>query len=92
MNGTVRDDNYMVKILFSMNGLVSFGTDRQLMYFMSTRFLKYNINGVSVPQFQLDYIYNKTNPSYKNWFSFVVKYIICGGKIKSWNYRSERIA
>ena len=44
-----RDENYNGKFLFSMKDFVSFGTDHQLMYFMSIRFLKYEINGVRVP-------------------------------------------
>ena len=44
---------------------MSFGTDRQSMYFMSTIFLKDNINGVRVPKFQLDYIRDTTHPSHK---------------------------
>ena len=44
-----RDENYNGKFLFPMKEFVSFGTDHQLMYFMSIRFLKYEINGVRVP-------------------------------------------
>ena len=33
---------------------------------MSTIFLKEKINGVSITQFQLSYICNKTHPSLKN--------------------------
>ena len=49
-----------------MKDFVSFGTDHQSMYFMSTRFLRDKINGVRVPQFQLDYIRDTTDPSHKN--------------------------
>ena len=49
-----------------MKYFVSFGTDRQSMYFMSTIFLKDNINGVRVPQFQLAYIRDTTQTSHKN--------------------------
>ena len=65
-NVNVRDENYKGKFLFSMKDFVSFGTDFQGMYFMSTRLLKDNINGVRVPQFQLAYIHNTTNPSHKS--------------------------
>ena len=34
-------------------------------FFMSTRFLKDNINGVSVPQFQVSYIHDTIHTSYK---------------------------
>ena len=35
---------------------------------MSTRFLKCNIDGVCVPQFQLDYFRDTTHTSHKNLF------------------------
>ena len=50
-NGTVRDGSYKGKLLFPMKDFVSFGTDRQSMFFMPTRLLKQNIYGVHVPQF-----------------------------------------
>ena len=43
-----------------------FGKDRQSMYYMSSIFLKDNINGVYVPQFQIAYIHDTTHPSHKN--------------------------
>ena len=62
------------------------------MYFMSNRFLKDNTYGFHVPQFQPDYIWDTTHPSHNYFlFSCVVKYIICGGYIKSWNYKSGSI-
>ena len=61
-----------------MKDFVSFGTDRQSMYFMLTRFLKENINGDRVPQFQFVYIHEKTHPSQFFSLSYVMKYIICG--------------
>ena len=48
-----------------MKEFVSFGTDHNSMYFMSTIFLKYNIYIVCNPQFQLAYIRNTTHPSHK---------------------------
>ena len=44
---------------------MALGSDRQSMYFMSTRFLNDNTNGVRVPHFQLVYICNKTHHSHK---------------------------
>ena len=55
-NGTARDEKYKGNLLFTMKDFVSFGTDPQSIFFMSTRFLKYNIDGVCVPTFQLTYI------------------------------------
>ena len=52
----MRDESYKGKFLFTMKDFVSFGTDNQSMYFISTIFLKDKINGVLVPQFQLVYI------------------------------------
>ena len=49
-----------------MKDFVLFIKDRQSMYFMSTGFLKDNINGVRVPQLQLAYIHHRNNPSGKN--------------------------
>ena len=43
-----------------------FGTDFQSIYSMLTIFLKDNINGVRVLQFQLAYICDTTYPSHKN--------------------------
>ena len=65
VHGTVIDDNHTGGFLFPMKYFVSFGTDYKSMYFMSTRLLKDNIDGVCVPQFQLDYIHNSTHPSHK---------------------------
>ena len=47
--------------------------DRQSMYFMSTVFLKDNIYGVRVPQFQLAFIHDTTYHSHKIWLSCVMK-------------------
>ena len=33
-NGSVRDDNYRIKLLFTIEKLVSFGTDRQSIFYM----------------------------------------------------------
>ena len=57
-NVNVRYESYKVKFLFTMKDFVSSVTDHQLMYFMSNRLLKDNINGVRVTQFQLAYICN----------------------------------
>ena len=48
-----------------MKDFVSFGTNFQSMYFMSTRILKDNIDWVRVPQFQLDFVHNTTHTSHK---------------------------
>ena len=50
-NSKVRDENHKGKFLFPMKVFVSFGTDRQSMYFMSNKFLKFKLNGFCVPQF-----------------------------------------
>ena len=46
---------------------------------MPTNLLKDKIDGVRAQQFPLAYICDKNHPSHKNWLSYVVKYIICGG-------------
>ena len=46
---TVKDEKYKEKFLFTIKYFVSFGTGRQPIYFMSTRFLKDKIDGVRVP-------------------------------------------
>ena len=51
--------------LFPMEDFVLFGTYHKSMYFIPTIFLIYKINGVRVPQFQLDYIRNTTHSSHK---------------------------
>ena len=55
-NRNIGYENYKGKLLFPMNKFVSFGTYCLSIYFMTTIFLKENIYGVRVPQFQLDYI------------------------------------
>ena len=45
-----------------MNYSMSFVTDSQLMYFMSTGCLKDKINGVRVSQFKVAYIFDTTHP------------------------------
>ena len=69
-NGSIMDENYNRKFLFPTNEFVSFRTDCQSMYFMSTRFLKNKINGLRVPQFQLANIFYTTNPSHKIFIKF----------------------
>ena len=64
-NWIIRDKHYKGKFLFPTKDFVSFGTDRQSMYFISTRFLKYKIGGFHVPQFQLAYICSTTHLSRK---------------------------
>ena len=66
----IRDENYKGKLLFSIKYFVLFGTDSQSMYFMSTIFLKYKINGVCVTQFQLSYIHNTTYHPHTNLVKF----------------------
>ena len=75
-----------------MKDFVSFVTDLQSMYFIPTKLLEENINGVRFPQFQHAYIHYKNHPSHKICFSCVVNYIICGGEINIWNYRSGSIS
>ena len=65
-NGTVRDDSYKGNCLFTTKYFVSFGTDHQSMFYMLTIFLKENIDGVSVPQFQIYFIKNTSHTSHKN--------------------------
>ena len=65
-NGDVRDENYKGNLLFTMKDFVSFVTYSKSMYFMSTLLLKYNIGGISVPQFKIYYIYDTTHTSHTN--------------------------
>ena len=60
-NENVRDENYKGNLSYPMKDFVSFGTDFQLMYFMSTISLKYKINGFRLPKFQLYYICGSTH-------------------------------
>ena len=52
-NETVKNESYKGMFLFTVKDFVSFITDSKSMFLMSTRFLKYMINGVSVPQFRV---------------------------------------
>ena len=61
-DGNVRNEDYKGKLLFHMMDFVVFGTYFPSMYFMSTRFLKDEINLVRVPPFQLAYIFDTTHP------------------------------
>ena len=61
-NGTIIDGNYKVNFLSTTKDFVSFGIDIQKMFYLSTRLLKYNIDGVHVPQFQLAYISDTIHP------------------------------
>ena len=49
-----------------MNEFLSFRTDRQSVYFISTRLFKDKIDGVRVKKFQLAYVCNRNHPSHKN--------------------------
>ena len=80
-DGTVRDNNHKGKFSFPMKDFVSFGIDRQPMYFMSTILLKYRIDGFRFPQFQLTNMCDKK----------ISKYIKRGGRIKSFNLKSGRM-
>ena len=64
-NGNKRDEDYKKRLLYSMDYFVSFGTDHQSIYFMSTRFLRYKINVDRVPNFQLVYIRDTSHTSHK---------------------------
>ena len=59
---------------------------------MPTVFLKYNIHGVRVPQFKLDYIHVTTHTSHKYWLGCFVNFILCGGETNSLNFKSGIIA
>ena len=61
------------------------------MFYMSTRLLKYNIDGILVPQLKLYYIRNITNTLHQKWLSFAMTCIMCGGGTKSWNFKSGNI-
>ena len=50
-NGNVIYENHKGEFLFPMKEFVSFGTDRQSMYFIPAGLLKDKINSVCVPQF-----------------------------------------
>ena len=91
-NGNVGYDNYKGSFLFAMSDLVSFGTDFQLMFYISTRFLKYNIDGILVPQFQLAYICNTAKFCIIIWFSCALTCIICGGRTNSCTFKSGGIS
>ena len=65
-NVNVWDEKYKGKFLFPMKEFLLLGTYLNSIYFMSTIFLKDDINGVRIPQFQLDYIFDTINPSHKS--------------------------
>ena len=73
---------------FPMKCFFSFITDSQSMFFISNVFLKYNINGVHVPQLHISYIRDTTHTPHKN----VVK--LCRELHHIWwgKYRSVSIA
>ena len=52
-NETIIYENYKGKFIFNMSDFLSFVTDHQPMFYMPTRFLKGNIDGVRVPKFEL---------------------------------------
>ena len=64
-NGIVRDESNNRKLFFTMKDFLSFGAYHQSMYLMSTILLKYKIDVLCVPQYQLTYIHNTTHTSYK---------------------------
>ena len=65
-----------------MKDFVSFGTDHQSMFYITTRLLKGNIDGFRVQKFQLAYILYTTYPSHKNLvkFCFDVHYMWWGNQ------------
>ena len=71
-----------------MNDLLYFGTDCKYMFFISEIFLKYNIDGVCVPQLRLDYIHHNLFLQINIRISCVNMFTICCGITKSWNYKS----
>ena len=64
-NGAIRDEDYKIKFLLPIKYLMSFRSDSHSMFLMSTIFVKFDIDGVHVPQFKLSYIHNTTHPSRK---------------------------
>ena len=69
-NGNVIYENYKGKFLFPMKYFLSFGTNHQPIYLITTRFLKDKIYGVRVLQFQLSYTCILTHPAYKSLIGF----------------------
>ena len=55
------------------------------------KYLKENIYGAYVPQLQLSYICDTSNPLHKIWFSCVMMFTICVRQTKSWNPNSWRV-
>ena len=68
-----------------MKEFVSFGTDFQLMYFMSTKFLKLILKEYVFHNFNLLTFATKIILYIRIWLSCVMKDIICSIKIKIWN-------
>ena len=91
-NRTLRVESYKVNFSFTTQDFVPFGTDCQYMFYMSKVLLKDMIDGVRVPQFQLDYICDKIIFYIRIWLSCVVKWIICGGGTNSCNLKIGKIA
>ena len=60
-NEILRGETYKGKLLFPMKYFMSFSTDQQSMYFMSTRLLEYSINGFSFLKTQPDFIHKKNS-------------------------------
>ena len=56
------EESYKGKLLFLMREFFPFGTYIQSMFYIQNIFLKDKIYGFRVPQFQLAYIRNMTNP------------------------------
>ena len=61
-NGVVRDESYKGMLLFTMKDFLSFLPDRQSMYFIPTRLLEDNNNGLFVTQFQLSCMRDTNHP------------------------------
>ena len=91
-NGNVRDENSKGKILFLIKEFVSFRTDCQVVYFMSTKFLKKRSMKSGFHNFNFVTLATQLVFHIKDQLICVVNYIICGGEINIWNYRSGWIA
>ena len=91
-NENVRYENYKGNLSYPMKDFVSFGTDFQSVYFMSTIFLKYKINDSVFHNFNFLTFATQIIPRIRTWLICVMKYIIFGGGTNNCNYVSESIA
>ena len=83
-NGTVQEENYKAKFLFTMNEFVSFGTDNELIVFVFNIFYRKILMESVCHNLNLLKFETKRLPHKNNGLRCVLLFAMCGGGTDIW--------